>query len=98
MSDPLRLIAAWAAGAALGVVFFGGLWWTVQRAVTAPRPGMLFIGSLLLRMGVVAGGSYLVAGGRWERLLVCGVGIVMARPLVTFWTRPAREDDRAPHA
>ncbi|MFT5934619.1 MAG: F1F0 ATPase subunit 2, partial [Hydrogenophaga sp.] len=37
------------AGAALGGVFFGGLWWTVQRGANSPSPARWFLGSFVLR-------------------------------------------------
>ena len=37
------------AGALLGVFFFGGLWWTVQKGVASERPAFWFLGSLLVR-------------------------------------------------
>ena len=36
-------------GLVLGGVFFGGLWWTVQKGFASPRPALWFLGSLLLR-------------------------------------------------
>lgn len=93
------------AGAALGGVFYGGLWWTVRRAATFRRPGLSVLTSLLLRMGVTLGGFYLVAGGDWLRLLLCLTGFVLARVAVTWFTRlpslpnaPARAISGARHA
>ena len=33
MTETLTLVLAWVAGGALGAMFFGGLWWTVQKAL-----------------------------------------------------------------
>ena len=82
MSEALTLLLAWVAGAALGVVFFGGLWWTVRRGVTARQPALWFFASLLLRMAIVLSGFYLVSGGQWQRLLACLLGFVIARFLL----------------
>ena len=41
MSDLPALALALATGALLGVFFFGGLWWTVQKGVESDRPGAL---------------------------------------------------------
>ena len=57
MADALPLIAAWVAGAALGILFFGGLWWTVPRGIASPRPALWFGASLLLRVGPYWAGS-----------------------------------------
>jgi F1F0 ATPase subunit 2 len=96
MNETLRLVLACGAGAVLGAMFFGGLWWTVRKGVSSRQPALWFVGSLLLRMGIVLAGFYLVSGGHWERLMLCLVGFVMARFVVTWLTRPSGEDQRRP--
>jgi len=90
MNEPLALALAGGAGLLLGAVFFGGLWWTVNRGLSSPRPAVWFLGSFLLRMGLIVAGFYFVSGGHWERLLACAVGFLAARLLVTWATRPPR--------
>ncbi len=92
MNEPLSLAFALVAGALLGAMFYGGLWWTVRRGVSSKRVALWFLGSLLLRMGVALAGFYFVAGGHWERLLLCLLGFVMARIAVTWLTRPPEEN------
>ncbi len=103
MNETLTLALAWLAGAGLGVIFFGGLWWTVRKGASSRRPALWFFGSALARMGIALAGFYLVAGGQWERLAVCLLGFVMARLVVTWLTRsranqtrPAQEASHAP--
>ena len=71
MSDILALALALFAGALLGTFFFGGLWWTVQKGVVSERPALWFLGSLLLRTGLILAGFYLVSQGHWSRLVAC---------------------------
>ena len=87
MNESLNLAAALVLGVLLGAMFYGGLWWTVRRGVSSKRVALWFLGSLLLRMGVALAGFYFVAGGHWERLLLCLLGFVMARVAVTRLTR-----------
>lgn len=75
------------AGASLGAMFYGGLWWTVQRIATSTRPATRVVASTVLRTSAALGGFYLVAGGDWRRLLLCLLGFVLARPVVTWLTR-----------
>jgi len=89
MREALTWMPAWAAGGGLGALFYGGLWWTIRRGVSSPRPAPWFLGSLLLRMSLTVAGFHLVSGGRWERLLWCLLGFVMARVAVTRLTRPS---------
>ena len=91
MNEPLTLTLAGMAGAALGAIFFGGLWWTVRKACVSERPALWFFGSLLLRMGIALAGFYLVSGGHWKRLLLCLLGFIVARLAVTWLTRAPKE-------
>jgi hypothetical protein len=40
-------------------------------------------------MSIALAGFHLVSGGRWERLLVCLAGFVIARLVVMRLTRPS---------
>jgi F1F0 ATPase subunit 2 len=66
-------------GVGLGIFFFGGLWWTVQRIPTAEFPGALALGSMMIRTLITVAGFYWVMDGSWERLLAAGAGFVFAR-------------------
>jgi F1F0 ATPase subunit 2 len=100
MNETLTMVLAWAAGGALGVIFFAGLWLTVRKGVLSKHPALWFCVSLLLRMSIVLTGFYLVSGGHWNRLLPCLLGFVMARHFVTWMTRLPTESPRhsAPEA
>lgn len=91
MNEPLTLMLAWMGGVALGALFFGGLWWTVQKGVSSARPALWFLGSMLARTGAALAGFYFISGGRWQRMLLCLVGFLMARFVVTRLTGPPRE-------
>ncbi len=86
MSETRTLVLAWVAGWPLGAMFFGGLWWTVRRGTASRQPALWLLGSLLLRMSLALAGFYLVSGADWQRLLLCLVGFVMARLVVTRLT------------
>jgi F1F0 ATPase subunit 2 len=87
--EPLILVLALVAGISLGALFFGGLWWTIRKGVSSKQPALWFFGSLLLRMSIALTGFYLVGRGHWERLLVCLLGFLIARLIVTQFTGPA---------
>ena len=91
MTETLTLVLAWVAGGALGAMFFGGLWWTVQKTLSSTRPAFWLFGSLLLRMTLALTGFYFVAGGHWQRLLACLAGFVVARLIVTRLIRAAEK-------
>jgi F1F0 ATPase subunit 2 len=91
MNETLSLVLALGTGVLLGAMFFGGLWWTVQKGVSSKRPALWFFGSLLLRTSIALTGFYFIARGHWERLLVCLLGFVIARFIVTRLTRAAEK-------
>ena len=104
MNEWLTLALAGMAGLLLGAIFFGGLWWTVRLGVTSKRPALLFLGSMLLRTGVVIVGFYFVSDGHWQRLLACLSGFAIARfivmrltgPPIEHYDTPAKEPVHAP--
>jgi F1F0 ATPase subunit 2 len=96
MNEALTLVLAWVAGGVLGAMFFGGLWWTVQKGISSNWSALWFFGSLLLRMSIALAGFYFVSGGHWERLLACLLGFVIARFIVTRLTGPPVEHHNSP--
>ena len=69
-------------GLPLGVFYFGGLWWTIGRAVVSNSPAVWFLGSLLLRTIVVMAAFFWVSQGDWRRTLSCLFGFLMARTAI----------------
>lgn len=106
MRETLTLALAWAAGAGLGALFFGGLWWTVRKGLSSRHPALLFSGSMLLRTAATLAGFYLIGGGHGDRLLLSLLGFVMACLVATRLTRSsgagspsqAREASHAPQS
>ena len=102
MHETLSLVLAWMAGGVLGAMFFGGLWWTVQKGVSSKRPALWFVGSLLVRTSIALAGFYFIARGHWQRLIVCLIGFVVARLIVTRLTqlggKPAYLAQKVSHA
>jgi F1F0 ATPase subunit 2 len=84
------------AGMVLGALYFGGLWWTVQRLTSARHPGLLFLASFIGRTAVTLAGFFLIAGGRWQRLLACLAGFVLARFLLVRRWQPDPAAGRRP--
>lgn len=82
---PLLLVASM--GFLLGLIFFGGLWWTVQRMLHSARPALWMLGSLLLRMSIALYGFWLIGGQDWKRMLACLAGFFIARLVLTLLPR-----------
>jgi len=92
MNNFLILTLALFAGILLGAIFFGGLWWTVRKGIAAKNAALCFLGSLLLRMGIVLAGFYFVGRGDWQRLVSCLLGFIIARFIVMRLTRTPIEN------
>jgi F1F0 ATPase subunit 2 len=93
MNEALNLVSALVAGVLLGTIFFGGLWWTVQKGVSFKRPSYWFFVSMVLRTGITLAGFSFIVRGHWERLLMCLAGFVIARFIITWLTRVAERSD-----
>ena len=87
MNEFMGYAWSFAAGAVIGIVFYGGLWWTVHRAMFLPLPALWFLGSSILRTGFALAGFWLVTDGNWKRVVVCLAGFLAARLVVTWRTR-----------
>jgi len=91
MNEILNFFLSLIAGFLLGAVFFGGLWWTVQKGLSSRKPAFWFLGSLLIRISIVIAGFYFVSDGHWERLLICLFGFFVMRYIVVRLTRLPEE-------
>lgn len=79
-------------GLVLGAFYFGGLWLTVRRVTSAQQSALLFFVSFLFRAGVVLFGFYFVMDGRWDRLVACMAGFLLARTFLIRRLRAVGED------
>jgi len=87
MCEILSMILAITAGMALGMFFFGGLWFTIKKAINAKIPAIWFFISFFLRVSIVLIGFYYISTGGWQQLIICLVGFIIARFLVTHLTK-----------
>jgi F1F0 ATPase subunit 2 len=85
------LLAALLGGVLLGAVHFGGLWLTVQRLPTSRRPALLAMGSLAVRMAVIAAGFVLIVSGGLGHVAAAVVGLLAVRTLAVRRIAPAPE-------
>ncbi|HSF29119.1 MAG TPA: ATP synthase subunit I [Candidatus Tectomicrobia bacterium] len=77
-----QIVVAFVAGLGLGLFYFGGLWLTVRELPTMRWPGLWLMASFVGRTVLSLVGFYLAMGGRWERLVACFLGFLLARTLV----------------
>ncbi len=77
-----QLLLSFLVGSVTGILYFGGLWYTVRQLPSANRPTLLLIGSFALRLGLLLTAVYLLASAHWSHLLSALVGILLARTLL----------------
>lgn len=95
MNGPSILALALLAGLLLGMIFFGGLWWTIRKGMASSVAALWFTGSLMLRTAIAVAGFYFVSHGEWQRLVACLLGFLLARMIMTRLTRiPAEKRTR----
>ncbi len=91
MNETVSITLAFIAGIALGILFFGGLWFTVKKAVNAKIPALWIFCSFFLRISVILVGFYFIGSGNWVRLLTCLFGFIIARFIVIHFTKSIDE-------
>lgn len=75
-------IVALMSGLLLGVIYFGGLWWTSMRVGTVRSPGPFFMVSFVVRMAILLSGMYWATRGRLLETTVCLAGVLVVRQLM----------------
>jgi len=85
-----KLISAFVGGAAIGVVYFGGLWLTVNRIPTTQTPGILIIISFLVRTFIMMVGFFLLFSWAGYYALPSFIGILIVRFIMINKVQPNR--------
>jgi F1F0 ATPase subunit 2 len=84
------LILALAAGMVIGLFYFGGLLWTLERLPQSKNPSLLMLGSFMFRTGTATVCFYIIMGNRWERVAVSLLGFVVVRMVLVRRLKPAK--------
>lgn len=88
MSESTHLLLALTEGILLGFVFYGGLLWTVHKGVLSKNTPLWFLGSFLLRTSLTLLGFYFILNKHWSHFLVCFLGFIGVRHLLTRLMKP----------
>ena len=87
MATALGIVAGLICGLVTGALFFGGLWWTVQRLTASPHPALLAMASLLVRLALLVVGLWATSQLGLSAMLAAGVGLLVARQLIVRQVR-----------
>lgn len=71
-------------GVILGIVFFGGLYWTIHKLTEVKQPGFLMIGSLIFRMALLLSVLYYVSRSGYKGILYALFGMLLVRIIMIF--------------
>lgn len=71
-------------GIILGIVYFGGLYFTVTKMNTVKHPSILMTVSLILRMAILIVVFYYLAKIGYKNMLFALIGVIIVRILMTF--------------
>lgn len=77
----LALLPYLALGGLLGLVHFGGLWWTVRRLAEVKRPALWMGGSFFLRTALVVFAFYWIVRAGLPATVAALVGFIAVRLL-----------------
>jgi F1F0 ATPase subunit 2 len=91
MNETIYIILIFICGIILGIIFFGGLWFTVKKVVTSKIPGLLFIISFIFRTGIVLLGFYYLAAGNFKNMIACLIGFIIARFIIKQSTKSEKK-------
>lgn len=90
MNEMTDLFISLLIGFGTGILFFYGLWKTINRLPLSQWPGLWFFASAIIRIGLTALGFCYVINlnpdGGFIRVIVCLSGFILARLLMTSLT------------
>ncbi|MBV1757055.1 MAG: ATP synthase subunit I [Dethiosulfatibacter sp.] len=78
------MIVGFLGGILLGIIFFGGLYWSVNQLTKVRYPAALMIVSALVRMGIILFGVYLLADNNIKNILAILIGIILVKVIMIF--------------
>jgi len=68
-----------ATGLTVGVVFFGGLWWTIRYAVRSRRPRTVMLLSYVARVAAAGAAFTLLGAAGWPGIFGGALGVLGVR-------------------
>ncbi len=71
-------------GIVVGVIFFGGLYYTVQKINDVKYPNLIMGLSFVVRMVILVGMFYYLSKGGYKDIIFALIGVMAARIVITF--------------
>lgn len=78
------MIISFLIGLFLGVLYFGGLYYSTQKFNDVKSPALLMLISFILRMGILIVGLYYLAQLGYKNILVGFAAVMLVRFIIVF--------------
>lgn len=92
------MVLGFLAGLLLGLIFFGGLYWSVEKLAQVKNPAILMLLSLLVRMAALMAGFILLFKRSFTEGIAALLGIIFVKFLLIAYSRknnPEEEGKRS---
>lgn len=90
INDWFYLVKALVAGVMMGIVYFGGLWLTVQNLKKYSHPGFLALTSFIVRLALFLFVLYFITDGHWIGVGIFLFGFFVVRTISIWLNRPIK--------
>lgn len=78
------MISSFLIGLLIGVLYFGGLYYSTLKFGGVKNPGLFMVLSLILRMATLLFGLYYLAQRGYKNILLGFIGIMLVRFVMLF--------------
>jgi F1F0 ATPase subunit 2 len=83
----MNVLISFTGGILIGILFYGGLWFTVQALLVTRHPALLAISSFWARTVIALFGFLFLMDGKWHNALACLAGFALGRVLWSIFVR-----------
>lgn len=78
------MIVSFLIGLLMGILYFGGLYFSTQKFNSAKSPALFMILSFVLRMGILIVGFYYLSKSGYKNILIGLLGVMLVRFIMVF--------------
>lgn len=78
------MIVSFLVGLVLGVIYFGGLYYSTKKFNTVKSPALFMVISFIIRMGILVLGFYYLTKTDYKNVLLGLVGVILVRYIMIF--------------
>jgi len=90
----MNILISLAGGVVLGILFYGGLWFTVRALLSTRHPVLLTISSFWTRTLIALAGFLFLMDGKWQNALACLAGFALGRVICSIFLHRTERSPR----